>query len=162
MTSPCQILIILIYCIGLNLSQTQECSAIDAYLQIIYQPFSVQTVLSSQALFAPETYRIEPTEIVLLESSDDPCDEFSIDTIINDTIVLLNSSEECSPQSQVLALERNGAAAVLFASIDNVVTPIPGSPNIDTTIPARQIRKSMAETIVERIKAAQNGIYSIF
>ena len=143
--------LILIHYIVLNLSQTTsetECSAMDAYLQIQMPPVGFNVILSSQALFPPEIYRIQPTKIVSLLSTDNSCNASGIITDVNNTIVLLYPSEDCTMQYQVYVLQTNGAKAVIFSSFDNAISPILGSSNITTTIPARQIRKSDAEFIV--------------
>lgn len=165
----CRILLqIIVYYIGLNLSQTtsvNECSALNAYLRIQIPPFGWNIILSSQALFPPETYSILPTKVVTLSSTDNPCNASEITTDINNTIVLLYQpqieSENCNYQRQVYAMQTKGAKAVIFSSYDNEVSPIPGpSDDINTTIPARQIRKIDADGIAEQLSGT--FIYMIY
>ena len=149
------LLIISIYCIKESICQ-KECSAIDSYLQITFES-QTQTLPSTKSLFAPYSYYIPPTHIISLSSSiaDDLCNQ-QLTINVAKKIVLLYPSTKCQTQFQIYILEENYADAVIVASTQLIIDPLPGPSNINTTIPTRQIPQNWANFITNK---TDNGIY---
>lgn len=129
----------------INIISSTNCSAIDAYVEIISTSnlINTTTLLTSQALFPPYRYYVPFTELVVLDSTvDDSCDQSGISTDISNKIVLAFESEgSCSNHEKVYVAEQNNAIAILIANNDlsGGVTTIIDDDSITTTIPMRSI-----------------------
>ena len=155
----------LILCITLyiHLTYSQNCSAINAYVQIISPSYLAnRTLTSSQALFPPYSYYIPSTELTQLSSTDNICNASEISTDLSNKIVLIFKSDgNCTDHYKVYVAEQNNAIAVLLAYDENEViniiddNTITGQ-GITTTIPMRSIPRDDGITLSDAITSGIN------
>ena len=136
----------------LHIAFSTNCSAIDAYVQVLTTANNVsETYASAQALFPPCTYYVPYTELVMLNARDDDiCDATAITTDISNKIVLLfEGVGSCSSHYKVWVAERNGATAVLLAVLDGSggASVIVTDDTVTTTIPTRAISYTDGEEL---------------
>ena len=94
--APClYFLIIFIICYYINVSS--GCSAINSYVQITSPIELQQTILSSQALFAPYNYYINSSQLVQLDDSIDDICTGKLSTNVENKVVLIQlSNGDCN------------------------------------------------------------------
>merc|ERR1719295_2445564 len=124
----------------LHLAASQNCSAIDSYVQVISSSNLSTTLTSSQALFPPFTYSLPFTELIALDTSvDDVCSYYGIKSadITGKVVLLFESEGDCTAHFKVAIAEHNGAAAVLLANSDlsGEVISIVDDESVSTSIP---------------------------
>ena len=140
---------------------TTNCSAIDAYVQVVSSGNLSNTLLSSQALFPPYKYHVSFTQLIALDSLiDDPCNPSGISTNIANKIVLLFESEgNCTNHYKVFVAEQNNAIGVILANTDlsGEVVPIIDDDSVTTTIPMRSI--SYQNGVILQDEIVDLGLY---
>ena len=150
-----------------NVLSLTNCSAMNAYVQVT-SPSNLSstlgTITSSHALFAPYSYYIPSTQLVQLDSSDNPCSVDGISTSISNKMVLIFESDNCTSHYKVYVAEQYDATAVLLVNDDlsgGVITIVEDHSlqGQDTTIPARSIPYDDGVALSDALTSGMYGTY---
>eukprot|EP01084_Bolivina_argentea_P236758 398027_1 len=122
-------------------SAQQKCSAMNSYIKLTSRITEGETLLSSQALFPPNTYYVPSSPIISLSSNENICNISEITTDITNKILLISTSDLCSDYYKTHIAKQKGAIAIMIG-LDETVYPISASTDVfNATIPARGVDK---------------------